>query len=513
MKISMKWALLLAPLGGICGAARADVKLPAIFSDNMVLQRDKSVAVWGTADAREAVTVKLGENNIARAVADEGGKWSVNLAPQATATGLQLSVTGKNAIVFQNVALGDVWIASGQSNMEWPLSLTTNADAEIAAANFPAIRLFTVTKNAIPTPQSDLKGKWEACTPASAKEFSAVAYFFGRELHQKLDVPIGLIDSTWGGTPAESWTSREALENTPLLQPILANNDRGLSEYPAQLEKYQKETLPAWEAAVALAKTEGKPAPNRPGAPAGPNNPYRATTLYNGMIAPLIPFGIRGAIWYQGESNAGRAVEYRTLFPTMISDWRARFGQGDFPFYWVQLANFQAPQKNPVEPNGWPMLREAQDLTLRLPRTGTALAIDLADKDNPGDIHPRNKKDVGQRLALVALNREYNRKTVDSGPVFDGLSVAGNKARISFQNAAEMKANGEKLLGFAISGADGVWKWADATIEGEQIVLSNPEVLAPVAVRYNWAINPIGNLYNGAGLPARPFRTDVDAAN
>ncbi len=511
MKNSMKYAALLAPLM-FSGAARADVKLPAIFSDNMVLQRDMSVPIFGTADAGESVTVRLGASNVGRTRADASGKWLVRLAPQSAATSLTLSVVAKNALTFQNVAVGEVWLASGQSNMEFKVSQTQNADAEIASANFPEVRSFNVAKNAVPTPQSDVKGKWQATTPETVKNFSAVAYFFGRELHQNLGVPIGLIHSSWGGTPAEAWTSREALENVPTLQPMVAATDKVAAEFPALNEKYQKETLPAYDAAVAAAKAANQPAPVKPGGPNSPNSPNRAAALYNGMIAPLIPYGIKGAIWYQGESNASRAVEYRTLFPTLIQDWRARFGQGDFPFYWVQLANFQGVQKDPIEPgNGWAMLREAQSRTLSLPRTGTALAIDLAIKENPGNIHPTNKQDVGHRLALLALNRDYGQKVVDSGPVFSSMSAQGNTARLSFQNADGLKASGDKLLGFAISGADGIWKWADATIDGNQIVLSNPEVSAPVAVRYDWASNPIGNLYNGAGLPARPFRTDVNA--
>ncbi|MBW3636589.1 MAG: sialate O-acetylesterase [Armatimonadetes bacterium] len=510
MKIAMKISALLASLSVFCSAAHGDLKMPALFSDNMILQRNRSIPIWGTADAGEAVIVRLGERNVARARADAQGKWMVRLAPQEAATGLSLSVTGKNALIFRNVAVGEVWLCSGQSNMEFRVANVNDAAGEIAAANYPNLRLFNVARNATATPQSDVKGSWAACTPESVRNFSAVAYFFGRELHQKLGVPVGLIHSSWGGTAAEAWTSREALQNVPLLQPLVQNSDKLVENYPALFEKYQKETLPAWEAEVARAKAEGQPAPAKPTGPNAPDSPNRTSSLFNGMIAPLIPYGIKGVSWYQGESNAGRAEVYRTLFPTLISDWRARFGQGDFPFYWVQLANYQALQKEPVE-GGWAMIREAQTLTLRLPRTGQALAIDLADRDNPGDIHPRNKKDVGHRLALLALNREYGQKTIDSGPIFSSMTVTGNQVRLSFQNSDGLKAAGAKLLGFAISGSDGVWKWADATIDGNQVVLSSPEVARPVAVRYGWASNPLGNLYNGANLPARPFRTDMDA--
>lgn len=511
MKNLLIGAALLAPLGWLGGAARADVKLPALFGDNMILQRDKNVAIWGTADVGEAVTVQLGEGNIARGLTDSNGRWLVRLAPHSAATGLTLKVTGNNALVFQNVAVGEVWICSGQSNMGFQLAQVTNAEAEIAGANFPNLRLFTVGPNPTLEPQSDLKGKWDVSTPETARRFSAVAFLFGRELHQKLGVPVGVVNSSWGGTVAEAWTSREALEAVTDLKSMVENQDALIANYPAELEKYQKETFPAWEIAAQAAKDAGQKAPAKPGEPRLPTNQNNPSNLFNGMIAPLIPYGIKGAIWYQGESNAGRAVQYRALFPTLIQDWRSRFDQGDFPFFWVQLANYQAVQTTPVQDHGWPMLREAQSRTLALPRTGQALAIDLADKDKPQDIHPHNKQDVAHRLALLALNREYNQKVIDSGPVFELMSIQGNQARLNFQNADGLKATGDKLQGFAIAGADNVWKWADATIENNQVVLSNPEVQTPVAVRYGWAVNPIGNLYNGANLPATPFRTDVDA--
>ncbi len=500
--------------------ARADVRLPALFGPNMVLQRQQSIPVFGTADAGEMVTVRLAQDSATtRAGAD--GKWMVRLPAREAAIDLQLTIQGKNLISLPNVAVGEVWIASGQSNMEypvtgWPDGAGRNATAEIAAANYPNIRLFTVAHNPSATPQNDVKGNWAGTTPATVARFSGVAYYFGRELHQKLNVPIGIIHSSWGGTAAESWTSREALANltgvTPGYDGWQSGEVKKLTDaYAASMAKYQTD-LATWQVASDAAKAANAPIPPKPIEPKQAASAFSPSTLFNGMISPLMPFGIKGVIWYQGESNSGRADQYGTLFPAMIRDWRARWGQGNFPFYWVQLANYQAVQKEPAE-GGWAVIREAQTLTLQLPRTGQALAIDLADKDNPGDIHPKNKLDVGKRLALLALNREYGQKTVDSGPMFAEMTAQGNKARLTFQNAEGLNARGEKLLGFAISGADGVWKWADASIDGNQIVVSSAAVSSPVAVRYGWASNPVGNLYNGAGLPTVPFRTDTAAKN
>lgn len=500
-------------------SAHADVKLSAMFSDNMVLQRNKNVPIWGTADPGEAVTVKMGDKAIAKTVAGPNGQWRVALPPQAAARSLILSVTGKNALVLNNVAVGEVWLCSGQSNMGFVMSRLNNADAEVQAASNPDIRLFNVPHNSQLEPQKDVKGQWDVCSPTVAKDISAVAYFFGRELQQKLGVPVGLIHSSWGGTVAEAWTSREALDAVPELKPIVVATDQRKASYPAELEKYNNETLPAWQAAADAAKAEGKPAPKKPGLPNPPTDQNRSSNLYNGMIAPVLPYGIKGVIWYQGESNAGRATQYRTLFPTLIKDWRSRFGQGNFPFYWVQLANYQAVQTAPVElggsvtpggRNGWPLLREAQSLTLALPNTGMATAIDLADAANPSDIHPHNKQEVGRRLALIALTKDYGQHVPFEGPTFVSMSLEGGKARLKFRaTEGGLKARGEKLTGFAIRGEGGDWKWADAVIEGDTVVVSNAEVAAPVAVRYGWASNPIGNLINGSDLPALPFRTDT----
>jgi len=498
--------------------ARADVRPAPLFTDNLVLQRSRPIPIWGIADPGEQVTVTLGDST-ASMVADSDGKWMVTLPARKAGTGLSLTMTGKNKIILNNIAVGEVWVCSGQSNMEWPVEKARNADADIAGATTPDIRLLTVNKTTSMEPRRDarvLGGSWEVCSPTTVRQFSAVGYFFGRELHRTLGVPIGLIDSSWGGTPAEAWTSRPALEASPVLRPLLPEWEARIAAYPAAQSVYDSKTLPEWELAVEKAKAENKPLPRKPTPPDSPNSPNRPALLYNGMIAPLMPYAIKGVIWYQGESNTDpseRAIQYRTLFPAMIQDWRKNWKQGDFPFLFVQLANWLPVQTKPVEYDAWAMLREAQANTLSLPRTGMATAIDLADEDHPNDIHPKNKQDVGLRLALVALATEYGKKVTYSGPVFERIEIKKNQARLRFRytDGGLKTRNAEPLRGFAIAGADGIWKWADAVIEGNTVTLSSAEVPAPTAVRYDWARNPIGNLTNGVGLPAFPFRTDIQS--
>lgn len=507
----------LVGLSLAASAAQANVSLPAFFSTDMILQRDRGIPVWGTADPGEKVTVTF-DKAVSSTTAGPDGKWKVTLKSHPAAESLILTVAGKNTITLDNVAVGDIWFCSGQSNMGFAVRQSRNAEAEIAKSTDPSLRLFTVAKNAIDTPQTDVKGSWSAASPESVRGMTAVGYYFGRELREKLHIPIGLIHSSWGGTSAEAWTSNSALSAQPELKSLIGDWDKSIAAYSEAdtRRKYETETLPRWQALADQAKADNKPALPRPALPGSPaQSPNRPTSLYNGMVAPVIPFAIKGALWYQGESNAGRAAQYRTLFPTMIRDWRSRWGEGDFPFLFVQLANFRTVQTAPVENDGWPMLREAQALTLSLPHTGMATAIDLADAENPGDIHPKNKQDVGHRLALVALateyKSEYKQEVVYSGPVFDRLKIDGGKARLTYKFASGLKAKGDKLQGFAVSGSDGVWQWADAVIDGVTVVVSSPSVSAPVAVRYDWASNPIGNLYNGSDLPALPFRTDTQS--
>ena len=534
--------------------AWADVKLPAILSDNMVLQAGKPLAIWGTAEAAEKVTVTLGQETLTTS-ADAAGKWQVKFKPLPAGATPKMTVVGNNTLTVSNILVGSVWICSGQSNMEFGMKNAHNAATEIPLAKYPQLRLFMVTKRTALQPQNDVVGKWVECTPKSILEggwagFSAVAYFFGRDFLVAGKQPVGLIQTCWGGTPAQSWTSFAALENVPQLKyhvntPILKEPEKSadivagqyqkvLAAWETQQEKWQKENkapydekLKAWTQAAKLAKEQGQPEPAKPQPPkAGPKKPLSAdkspwtpTALYNGMIAPLLPYAIEGAIWYQGESNAGQAVEYRTLFPTMITDWRQKWGQGDFPFLFVQLANYHPRDEKPTDP-GWAWLREAQTMTLQLPNTGMAVAIDIGQSN---DIHPRNKSDVGHRLALHALKMVYGKNVATSGPLYDAIKMEGTKIRVSFKElggglmigaapSTQPSVPPEKpaaaLTGFAVAGEDQVWVWAQAKIEGDQVVVWSDQVAKPVAVRYAWANNPACNLYNQAGLPASPFRSD-----
>jgi sialate O-acetylesterase len=482
--------------------ARGDVKLPALFGDHMVLQQNAPLPVWGTADPGEEVTVSLGRNS-ARATADDKGRWSVKLPACQLGEPAELIVAGKNHITIRDVLVGEVWVCSGQSNMEWSVRASANAQQEIAAAKYPKIRLFTVQKRVAAEPVSDVVGHWSVCGPESVAGFSAVGYFFGRTLHQKLDVPIGLINSSWGGTPAESWTTHQTLESNPELAPIAARWKQLLVDYPKAKAAHEAR-LAEYRKVVGSAKAAGKPAPRPPGPPLGPDHPHRASGLYNGMIAPLVPFAIPGAIWYPGESNAGRAYQYRTLFPAMIQDWRRAWGQGEFPFLFVQLANFRARSNQPEE-SDWAELREAQSKTLALPNTAQAVIIDIGEAN---DIHPKNKQDVGYRLAVGALKVAYRQDVVHSGPVYASMAVEGEEARLKFKHAGGLVAKGGPLKGFAIAGADRKFVWADARIDGDTVVVCSDFVKQPVAVRYAWGNNPECNLYNKEGLPASPFRTD-----
>ena len=488
------------------GAAWADVKLPAVISDNMVLQQGRKLSIWGWAQPGEEVMVGVSWHSMKWAVvADKDGKWMFKILPPKTGGPYEMTISGKNTIKLKNIMVGEVWVCSGQSNMQMTVQSSNNPEQEIAAADYPNIRLFTVARKVATEPQSDCDGSWTLCSPATVPGFSAVAYYFGRELHKKLDVPIGLIHTSWGGTPAEAWTKREALEKVADAAPILERYDDVMARYPKAMTEH-KQKVNDWKKAAEKARAEGKKVPRAPRAPFGPEHHHSPAGLYNAMIAPLVPYNIGGAIWYQGESNASRAYQYRKLFPAMIRNWRSDWGLGDFPFLFVQLANFKAVKPQPAE-SDWAELREAQLMTLALPKTGMAVIIDIGEANN---IHPKNKQDVGRRLALWALSRNYGKKLVYSGPIYKSMRVMGNKIILDFKHiGGGLVAGGdEPLKGFAIAGMDREFVWADAKINGDSIVVSSDKVTAPIAVRYAWADNPVCNLSNKEVLPASPFRTD-----
>jgi sialate O-acetylesterase len=517
-------AVLLAVAANVLalGTARADVTPHPIFSDNMVLQQGTPVVVWGTAAPGESVLVKLVKTNpdtstatIAEgATADKDGKWVAKLAAYKAGTGYTLTIKGKNAVEFKNVAVGEVWVCSGQSNMEWPVDRCEDP-AKVKAAKNPDLRLFTVEKRTAAHPiadQGDLKHftKWVESGPTTVGNFSAVAYHFGQKLQKELGVPVGLIHTSWGGTPAEAWTGLDALDAEPSLKhyaDAARQAAKRFDEFDTKklMERYEQ-TYAKWKEAAEKAKADGKTPPKEPAKPSapapGPNTP---TVLYNAMIYPLLNFKVKGAIWYQGESNTSRAYEYRTLFTTMIKDWRKRF-DCDLPFMLVQLAPFGNGNSNAVT---YAELRDAQLYAARtLPKTGIAVITDVG---NETDIHPKPKQPVGERLALAALGIEYGKKIEYYGPMFKDAKFDSGAATLSFTHVGGgLVAKGGDLVGFTVAGKDGKFAPAKATIKGDTVVVSSEQVPEPTAVRYGWVnfANPTLNLFNKDGLPASPFRTD-----
>jgi len=500
-------------LVGICclaltATAQAEVKLPAIFGDSMVLQREMPVPVWGWAKPGEKVTVSFAGQTVS-ATADAKGKWTVRLEPlKVSAEPSEMTVKGTNTVTLKDILVGEVWICCGQSNMQHSLRAVTNAEQEVAAADYPNIRLFRMQDTWTPDgPQPDCKGQWQACTPKSARGFSGVGYFFGRDLHKELKVPIGLVDNAVNGSVPESWMTPAALNADKDLKRILTHWDKLIADYPEAKKQYDRK-LAEWEKAAADAKAAGKPAPRRRfRQPMDPASHKRPNTLYNGMIAPIVPLAVKGIAWYQGEHSAHWAYLYRKLFPGMMACWRKLWGRDDLPFMFVQLPNYAPRQKDPNERSGWAELREAQLMALSVPNTAMAVTIDVGEARS---IHPANKKPVGQRLALAALATVYGRKIVYSGPIFEKMSVEGDKVRVNFTHTGGgLVAKGAgPVKGFVIAGEDKTFHWAEAKIDGDTVLVWSKDVPKPLAVRYAYAHNPECNLCNKEGLPASPFRTD-----
>jgi sialate O-acetylesterase len=494
-----KVTLLLAALLCVSPRAEATVRLPAMLSDHGVLQREAPIHIWGWADPGEKISVSFHEQKLS-ASADELGKWSVYLMPEHAGGPYTLTVSGANTITLADMLVGDVWFASGQSNMEFPLlgfpgsAVMKNGAEEIAHATQPEIRLLRFERNSSPYPLEDQGATWTLCTPETAAKFSAVAYLFGRELNRREHVPIGLIDSTWGGTPVAAWVSMDSLAADAAEMPVFAAR-AGQADRQAD----EQVRIAAEKHAVAAAKAAGQPPPQYAWHPDPAS--WTPAGLYNAMIAPATGYSIKGAIWYQGESDSlgARAPLYQKTFPAMITDWRSHWGEGDFPFLFVQISSFTS---TPVE--FWGVVRDAQRRTLKLTNTAMAVTLDVGDPDN---VHPSDKQTVGARLALAARAMVYGEKIEFSGPLFRQTTGEGNSMRVWFDHAEGLTAKGE-LLGFELAGSDRRFHPATARIEGSTVVVSAGGVDRPEFVRYAWANAPQANLYNGAGLPASTFTSE-----
>ena len=510
----MKTNRLLPPLAFLLFFAslyaHGEVRLPKILSSHMVLQRERPIHLWGWADPGEQVSASM-HGATASAKADDLGHWSLYLPPEQAGGPYTLTIKSDNGAnnSLDDVLIGDVWFASGQSNMELPLAgypgsaTLQNGAEEIRNASQPSLRLLHVALKASPYPLQDIEttpansSGWTLCTPETATSFSAAAYFFGREIAAKEHVPIGLIDSSWGGTPAEAWTSMDSLGADASLMPVFAEwayKSRDHEDFPAITAAEKRED--------AAAQAANQPAPHHS---FHPNlDSWAPAWLYNGMVAPVVNYPIKGVIWYQGESNSDnrRASMYERLFPAMIEDWRKQWREGDFPFLFVQLANFKStPQET------WAIIREAQRRTLALANTAMAVTIDIG---NPDNVHPSDKQDVGTRLALAARAIAYGEHVEDAGPIYRQTSIDGSSLRVWFDHAEGLNTKGDPLSGFQVAGEDGKFVTANAQIDGQSIQVSSSSVKEPKYVRYGWENSPVLHLYNGAGLPASPFTSEKD---
>lgn len=488
-------------------AARAEVRLPDIIGDSMVLQQKQAVPVWGFAEPGETVIVRFGKQK-KTVNAGEDGKWRINLDPlKADFTPQTLTIAGKNTIELKNVLVGEVWLVAGQSNMQLLLRETQNGEAAQAAANYPNIRLFNASREVAFKKKQGKLGEWKSTTPESVKEFSAAGFYFAVEMQKELNVPVGVINSSYGGSQAEAWTPIAYLNANPDLKATVERAKIWDEERPRVKVEYA-EAIAKWRESADKARAAGaRPSPS-PSVPDALRDYRIASSIYDGMIEPLMPFAVRGAIWYQGESNEARAEQYNILLPTMIRAWRERWGAGNFPFGIVQLPNYRRINSEPEEA-AWSFIREAQRRTaVNTPNTGLIVTIDIGEAN---DIHPKNKLDVGKRMARWALKDVYGRK-LSGSPVFKKAEIKGSKIILTFDGAGSglRIRDGDKLDEFAIAGADKKWVWAEAKIVGKnKVEVSSPQISQPVAARYAFNSNPKHpNLTNDGGLPAAPFRTD-----
>lgn len=487
----------------------AELKLPVIIGDHMVLQQKQANPIWGWDAPGTKISVSFaGQEKTAEAGAD--GKWTLKLDPVPASSEAQtLTISGTEKRVIQDVLVGEVWMCSGQSNMGFTLQQDWNGDIEAAASKLPNLRLIKVPQVGTQELKTDFLGSWKASNAETANSFSAVGFLYGRYLHQILQVPVGLIDNAWGGSAAEAWIRRETLEKEPEFATLIANAIKREADLQTEQAKVNHEkAMENWKEASAKAKAEGKPAPRAPQSPeAWLAGNARPGNIFGGVVHPTLGYGIKGVIWYQGEANAGRAYEYASLFPFLITQWRKEWNQGDFPFYWVQLADFLPESAKPGD-SAWAELRESQTKTMSLPNTGQAVIIDLGEGK---DIHPKNKHDVAARLVRWALAKDYGLNFPYRSPEFKGMTIEGGKAIITVDcfGSKLRPFDVEEARGFAICGEDKVWHWATGKVLGaDKVEVSSAAVTAPIAVRYAWSDNPVANLASMNGLPLTPFRTD-----
>jgi len=503
MKRQTRWLPAVLVWTSAATIAQADVQLPAVIGDHMVLQQNKPLPIWGWADPGENVTVTLGASK-ASVTADQRGAWRVTLAPaQASDNPVEMTIAGRNTVKVTDILIGEVWVGSGQSNMQWSVQAAKDSEKEIAAADYPSIRLFLVPLVPSGSPTSDVNARWVVCTPETVSSFSAVLYYFGRTLHSKLKQPLGLIATSWGGTRIEPWIPPAGFASQPELKQALADLENSKRVYSESLETKIDE-LERWVHMARAAKAAGTPIPAPPVVPNHPLNSNGAPTgLYNGMVHALVPLAIRGATWYQGESNVGMGMQYHVHMKALIGGWRKVWNQDAFPFLFVQLAPYSYGGNTTRLPEIW----EAQTATLSVPNTGMAVIHDIGNTRN---IHPTNKQEVGRRLALWALAKTYGQSDLEySGPLFKSMEVVIDDAELKFKHARGLKSSDRKSLNwFTIAGKDKKFYPAEATISGDRVLVRSSKVSQPVAVRFAWHQLAEPNLVNAAGLPASPFRTD-----
>lgn len=491
----------------------AELRTPAVIGSSMVLQQKQRNPIWGWASPGEIVVVSIGSQK-RQTKADAEGNWRITLDPMnATSSPLVMSIKGSSELKYENILVGEVWLCSGQSNMQWSVGNSDDADLEVMTAHYPNIRLLSIPQVGTQEPQTDFEGKWEAAVPNVVRDFSAVGYLFGRRIHQALQVPIGLIDNAWGGSSCEAWIPRDRLSQLEVAQPFMdtwleieANYDPVASH-----EKYERQKI-AWQEAVIKAKEAGEMIPRAPKPPRNPlTGQHLPANLYHGVLQPIIGYGIRGVIWYQGESNSARGHAYREVFPLMIQSWRDAWKQGDFSFYWVQLADFREESEIPAS-HQWPELREAQTFALdQLENVGEAVIIDIGEGR---DIHPRNKQIVANRLVRHALAKDYGMEIPHQSPRYGKMEIKNDKIVLSFNftGAGLYCYDTRNPIGFSICGKDRQFVWAEAKLVGkDKVEVWSDSVDSPIAVRYAWSDNPVCNLYRKDGtitLPVTPFRTD-----